>query len=67
MGEIIQTLGLNATIVAQIFNLIVIIIFLVMPVVIILGIFRYFRSLDTRVRKLEEILIDRSQRNEKRN
>ncbi len=67
MGEIIQTLGLNATIVAQIFNLIVIIIFLVMPVVIILGIFRYFRSLDTRVRKLEEILIERSQRNEKRN
>jgi len=49
----------NATVIAQICNFIVLIIFLAVPIVLVFKLFGYFKSLDRRMRKLEEILIEK--------
>lgn len=54
--------GLNSTIVAQIFNFVILLLFLTLPVIILVYLFRllrHYRSLDSRIRKLEEILMEK--------
>lgn len=55
-----NSLGLNATLVAQIFNLIILLCFTILPVAILVYIIIQFNNLKQRVRKLEEILIEKT-------
>lgn len=63
MGDIIHGLGLNATIVAQFINLIVLLflisVFIIFPVVFFVYLLRSIADLKQRVRRLEDLVINR--------
>lgn len=58
MENIIQGVGLNITMVAQIINFVMLIIFLAVPIVLLVLLFSILNDLRTKVRKIEEILTD---------
>jgi len=55
LGNIIQGVGLNMTLVAQIINFAMLIIFLIVPIVLLVYLFSTLNDLRARMRKIEEI------------
>jgi len=58
MSGLIETLGLNMTFVAQIFNFIVLFIFLMVPIVLLAYLFSAINDIRRRVRNIENILTE---------
>lgn len=63
MGGVVNTFGLNATLVAQVFNLIILLCFTFLPIIFLIYIFIQFSNLKQRVRKLEEIIMEKNNKN----
>jgi len=61
--DVVNSLNLNATLVAQIFNLIILLCLTFLPIIFLVFIFIQFNNLKQRVRRLEEILMDKNNKN----
>lgn len=63
MEGVVNSLNLNATLVAHIFNLIILLCFTIIPIILLVYIFFQFKDLKQRVRKLEEVMIEKNNKN----
>jgi len=59
MGNLIGSFGLNMTFVAQIFNLIMLLVFLVLPIILLIYLFSVINDIRNRVRNIESILMEK--------
>ncbi len=58
MDNLIESLGLNMTLIAQIFNFIMLIIFLMVPIVLLIYLFSVINDIRRRVHNIEKILME---------